>query len=153
LCLSQWEKLNSGTKEHLTSLFFINDSTGWVYENKGVMPQTSNYGNSWTKQSLETKNKISTIAFLDSEGSELIIGSDDNENILSLVNNLNVFNKKDADGFQLHLNNVIYLFYGRAINKFIKIAFPVIQNKMICKITLVKSNEPRFIKKGGKECS
>ena len=90
-------------------------------------------------------------AFLNSEGGILIIGVDDNGNALGLEKDIETFSKKDVDGFELHLRNIIKKHLGSNFEKHLKITFPIIDEKMICKVKILKSGKPVFANFEGKD--
>lgn len=53
--------------------------------------------------------------------------------------------KKNADGFELHLRNIIKKYLGENFEKYLKITFPKIDNKEICVVKISKSGKPVFI--------
>ncbi|WP_139855277.1 GmrSD restriction endonuclease domain-containing protein [Aequorivita sinensis] len=90
-------------------------------------------------------------AFLNSEGGILIIGVDDNGNALGLDKDIETFSKKDVDGFELHLRNIIKKHLGSNFEKHLKITFPIIDEKTICKVKILKSGKPVFANFEGKD--
>jgi hypothetical protein len=90
-------------------------------------------------------------AFLNSEGGILIIGVDDNGNALGLEKDIETFSKKDVDGFELHLRNIIKKHLGSNFEKHLKITFPIIDEKTICKVKILKSGKPVFANFEGKD--
>lgn len=90
-------------------------------------------------------------AFLNSEGGILIIGVDDNGNALGLEKDIETFSKKDVDGFELHLRNIIKKHLGSNFEKYLKITFPIIDEKTICKVKILKSGKPVFANFEGKD--
>lgn len=90
-------------------------------------------------------------AFLNSEGGILIIGVDDNGNALGLEKDIETFSKKDVDGFELHLRNIIKKHLGSNFEKHLKITFPTIDEKTICKVKILKSGKPVFANFEGKD--
>ena len=90
-------------------------------------------------------------AFLNSEGGILIIGVDDNGNALGLEKDIETFSKKDVDGFELHLRNIIKKHLGSNFEKHLKITFPTIDEKTICKVKILKSGKPVFVNFEGKD--
>ena len=87
-------------------------------------------------------------AFLNCEGGDLFIGLDDNMNALGLENDLSTLSKKkrDLDGFELQLLEVIKRHIGKEYGSHIKIRFPVYQDKTICHVKVSKSGQPVFTK-------
>lgn len=90
-------------------------------------------------------------AFLNTEGGTLIIGVDDNGNTLGLEKDFETMQKKDTDGFELHLRNVISKYLGASFEKYLKISFPVIDEKVVCKVVVMKSGKPVFATFEGNE--
>ena len=90
-------------------------------------------------------------AFLNTEGGTLIIGVDDNGNTLGLEKDFETMQKKDIDGFELHLRNVISKYLGASFEKYLKISFPVIDEKVVCKVVVLKSGKPVFATFEGNE--
>ena len=75
-------------------------------------------------------------AFLNSEGGILIIGVDDDGNALGLDKDCETLSKKDIDGFELHLRNIISKYLGSSFEKYLKVSFPTIDEKKICKVQI-----------------
>lgn len=90
-------------------------------------------------------------AFLNSEGGILIIGVDDDSNALGLEKDIETLSKKDIDGFELHLRNIIKKHLGSNFEKYLKVTFPTIDEKTICKVQIFKSGKPVFATFEGKE--
>lgn len=93
-----------------------------------------------------------TIAsFLNAEGGTLIIGADDNGNILGIENDVSTLSKKNVDGFELRLRQIIRGYLGSYFEKDIKINFLKINNKEICLVEIGKSPYPVFVKHQGEQ--
>jgi len=90
-------------------------------------------------------------AFLNSEGGTLLIGVDDNGNILGLEKDIQTLQKKNIDGFELHIRQVINKYLGSYFEKHVKISFPVIDEKQICYLKIAKSGKPVFVTFEGKD--
>ena len=90
-------------------------------------------------------------AFLNSDGGILIIGLDDNGNALGLEKDFETLPKKDIDGFELHLRNIILKYLGSSFEKYLKVTFPIIDDRTICKIQISKSGKPVFTTFEGNE--
>ena len=90
-------------------------------------------------------------AFLNSDGGTLIIGVDDDGNILGLEKDIKTLFKLNIDGFELHLRQVIKKYLGANFEKYLKISFPKIDNKEVCVIKISKSGKPVFITFEGNE--
>ena len=90
-------------------------------------------------------------AFLNSEGGNLFIGIDDNQNMLGLVDDISTLSKPNIDGFELHLIEVIKKYIGAGLISHIKISFPVVEETQICRVKVSKSGKPVFTQHEGRE--
>ena len=90
-------------------------------------------------------------AFLNTEGGCLIIGVDDNQNILGLDPDIKTLTKKTIDGFQLHLIEIVKKYVGAEFSSHIKISFPEIEGITICMVKTSKSSRPVFTEYEGQE--
>lgn len=90
-------------------------------------------------------------AFMNSEGGNLFIGVDDNQNMLGLADDISTLSKPNIDGFELHLVELIKKYIGAGLISHIKISFPTIEDTQICRIKVSKSGKPVFTQYEGKE--
>ena len=90
-------------------------------------------------------------AFLNSNGGDLFIGIDDSQNALGLTDDIETLSKKDVDGFELHLVEIIKKFIGGGYSTHIKVTFPIYDDVQICRIRVAKSSKPVFTQFEGKE--
>ena len=90
-------------------------------------------------------------AFLNANGGNLIIGVDDNGNVLGLEKDMETFTKKDVDGFELHLRQIISKYLNGSFEKYLKISFPEIEGKLICLAKISRSGKPVFVSHEGKD--
>jgi hypothetical protein len=86
-------------------------------------------------------------AFSNSEGGMLIIGVNDDMEIIGLENDYNTLKEGTKDGFEIHLRNLINQHYGvEFASKYIRITFSVIEDKEICLIEIKPGDKPLFTK-------
>lgn len=90
-------------------------------------------------------------AFLNSEGGILLIGVDDNQNVIGLEDDISTLKKQDIDGFELQLIEVIKKYIGAEYAPYLKIDFPQIDDRTICVLKVLKSSSPIFISFEGQE--
>ena len=90
-------------------------------------------------------------AFMNSEGGNLFIGVDDNQNMLGLADDISTLSKSNIDGFELHLLEIIKKYIGAGLISHIKISFPTVEDTQICRIKVSKSGKPVFTQHEGKE--
>ena len=91
---------------------------------------------------------MKTIAgFSNSEGGKLLIGVKDNGEVLGLNNDYqSLQKKKDNDGLQLHLMNLIDKHFGKVFcQQNVTVDFPIIDEQEICLIDIIRGKEPLFI--------
>lgn len=91
---------------------------------------------------------IKTVAaFGNSSGGTLLIGVEDNGDVLGLANDYAALGNIDSDKFQLHLINLFNQQFGTAfVASKISIKFHDIDSKEICRVDVLPSNEPLIIK-------
>ncbi|MFH0813053.1 MAG: YCF48-related protein, partial [Pseudomonadota bacterium] len=59
-----WQSQESGTKELLTAVAFVDVDYGWIVGSQGVILSTSDGGKSWSKQISGTENDLTGVYFL-----------------------------------------------------------------------------------------
>ncbi len=97
---------------------------------------------------------IKTIcAFGNTDGGILLIGVDDDKNILGLENDFNSLKKHNADFFEIHLRNILHTIMGvRYVSKNIRMNFEEVEkNKVICSIKVFAADDPVFMKTKNKD--
>jgi photosystem II stability/assembly factor-like uncharacterized protein len=66
VCFSQtgWVTQSSGTTEHLQSVCFVNEMTGWTVGYAGKILKTTNGGTNWVSQTSPTVNSLQSVFFI-----------------------------------------------------------------------------------------
>ena len=88
--------------------------------------------------------------FMNANGGTLLIGVDDEGGALGLEMDYSSLRKKNKDGFENELGQVISRYIGSVQRKLVKIHFERLENKEICVIEVSPSPKPVYIEKGGK---
>ncbi|RSC31104.1 DUF262 domain-containing protein [Agrobacterium sp. FDAARGOS_525] len=92
-------------------------------------------------------------AFANAHGGTLLIGVSDNGEITGLDNDYKSLNGGNRDKFELHLKTLIINTFGEAFAATkVKLAFPEVDEKEICRVDILPANKPIYIKladKGG----
>ncbi|MFB7147126.1 GmrSD restriction endonuclease domain-containing protein [Agrobacterium deltaense] len=92
-------------------------------------------------------------AFANAHGGTLLIGVADNGEIVGLDNDYKSLNGGNRDKFELHLKTLIINTFGEAFAATkLKLAFPEVDEKEICRVEILPANKPIYIKladKGG----
>jgi hypothetical protein len=95
---------------------------------------------------------IKSIAgFLNSKGGTLLIGVADKKTIFGLEKDYQTLPKKNDDGFENHLIQLIKSSIGINFMKFVSIDFIEIKSKEICYIRIKSADKPVFVTNGEHE--
>ena len=87
-------------------------------------------------------------AFLNSSGGILLIGVDDEGNIIGIEKDFETLreDRQNTDGFGLLINDLVNGDLGKEYRKFVHVSFEMADGKHICFIEIDKSPEPVFLK-------
>jgi hypothetical protein len=87
-------------------------------------------------------------AFGNTDGGILLIGVDDDKNILGLEKDFNSLKKPSADYYEIHLRNILHNLMGvKYVSKNIRMQFEICEDqKVICKIKVIAADEPLYLK-------
>ncbi|MCA0013407.1 DUF262 domain-containing protein [Mesorhizobium sp. B292B1B] len=92
-------------------------------------------------------------AFANLQGGTLMIGVADDGSVSGLDNDYKSLNGGDRDKFELHLKTLVINTFGEAFSATkLKVSFPQIDDKEICRVEIAPTNKPVYIKvadKGG----
>lgn len=111
-------------------------SLRWDYRQEKVNPE------------LEKIIMKTIAAFGNTDGGILLIGVDDDKNIIGLENDFQTLKKTDADYYEVHLRNIMHKLMGvKYVSKFIRTQFEVFEDqKIVCKIKVISADEPLYLK-------
>ncbi|MBZ9810722.1 DUF262 domain-containing protein [Mesorhizobium sp. ESP-6-2] len=102
---------------------------------------------------LEAVIMKTTAAFANLQGGILMIGVADDGSVSGLDNDYKSLNGGDRDKFELHLKTLVINTFGEAFSATkLKVSFPQIDDKEICRVDISPANKPVYIKvadKGG----
>lgn len=88
----------------------------------------------------------SIAAFSNAKGGTLIIGVDDDGNILGLENDINTLKRKNIDFFENFLRTFLNKTFSISfVTNNLQIKFPVVDQKVICRIDVASGNSPVFV--------
>lgn len=97
-------------------------------------------------KNLERAVMKTVVAFLNSEGGQLVLGVDDSGKIIGLENDFRSLPKPDTDGFQNHFTNVFHTTIGPEFRQFIELTFHEIDNKNCCLVNVLPANRPTYLR-------
>ncbi len=100
------------------------------------------------RQNAERRHDVlkTIAAFLNSSGGTLVIGVEDNGNILGLGKDLKLVNNKNIDGFQQTLATHITEKLGAGFIPYIKIRFEELAQQTVCVVDVERASEPAYLK-------
>ncbi len=95
-------------------------------------------------------------AFGNTDGGILLIGVDDDKNIIGLDKDFQSLKRQDSDYYEIHLRNLLHKEMGvKYVSKHIRTQFETAHDgKVVCKIKVLPGDEPQFLKvkdKNGKQ--
>jgi len=87
-------------------------------------------------------------AFGNTDGGILLIGVDDDKNILGLEKDFNSLKRNNPDYFEVHLRNILHNLMGvKYVSRYIRMQFEICKDqKVICKIKVIAADEPLYLK-------
>lgn len=105
-----------------------------------------------TNPELEKVIMKTIAAFGNTDGGILLIGVDDDKNIIGLEKDFQTLKKVDADYYEVHLRNLMHKTMGvKYVSKFIRTQFEVFDDqKFVCKIKVISADEPLYLKYNNK---
>lgn len=105
-----------------------------------------------TNPELEKVIMKTIAAFGNTDGGILLIGVDDDKNILGLEKDFQTLKKSDADYYEVHLRNIMHKLMGvKYVSKYIRTQFETLENnKLVCKIKVISAKEPLYLKYNNK---
>jgi len=88
----------------------------------------------------------SIAAFSNAKGGTLIIGVDDDGNILGLENDIHTLKRKNLDFFENYLRTFLNRVFSISfVTNNLQINFPVVDHKVICRIDVISGHSPVFV--------
>jgi membrane protein YdbS with pleckstrin-like domain len=102
-------------------------------------------------KNLEKAVMKTIVAFLNSGGGRLLIGVNDSNNIVGLVNDYKSLPRSNADGFQNHFTNVFNGMVGPEFRQFVELSFPKIENGECCLVRVMPGDKPAYLKMDSNE--
>lgn len=85
-------------------------------------------------------------AFLNSDGGKLLIGIEDDGNIIGLEQDFKTLRNPTTDAFQQHLINLIVEFIGVEFTSYVKIRFEDLEDHQICVVEVDPAGGPAYLK-------
>ena len=90
-------------------------------------------------------------AFLNSDGGTLLLGVSDEGAALGLEHDYQTLQKKNADGYELFLTDLLLTHYGKDCSPSVGITFHPLDGKQVCRIIAQPAPRPVWVKEGAEE--
>ncbi len=90
-------------------------------------------------------------AYMNTVGGAVLIGVDDDGQILGLEPDYNTMGKKNSDGFELNFNNAFNKMIGAEYRQYVDISFHTLEEKEVCVLRALPSTDPVFLTYKGEE--
>jgi hypothetical protein len=90
-------------------------------------------------------------AFLNSDGGTLLLGVSDDGAVLGLEHDYQTLHKKNADGYELFLGDLLLTHYGKDLSRFLKFSFHEVDSKRVCRITVEPAPRAAWVKEANEE--
>ena len=87
-------------------------------------------------------------AFMNTSGGICLIGVDDSGHIIGIEHDYNTLKKRDRDGFELTLGNLIGSKLGESCLMFVSTTFHRMEERDICQVTVEQSDHPVYVSWG-----
>jgi len=90
--------------------------------------------------------------FMNADGGTVVIGVNDEGKVTGLKNDYETLAKKNRDGFENHLNNLIKTMMGVKFANYVRMRFDYFDDNEACLVYVDKSHKPAYLQNvGGKE--
>ena len=90
---------------------------------------------------------------MNSEGGTLLIGVNDDGEVIGIESDIKTIKKQNADGYELIINHLVSNYIGAEFSLYIKIKFETFQGKKVSIVEIEGSNQPIFVKNKDKSFS
>jgi len=90
-------------------------------------------------------------AFLNSEGGTLLLGVSDDNAVLGLEHDYQTLQRKNADGYELFLGDLLLTQYGKDLSRYLKFSFHELDEKQMCRIIIQAAPRAVWVKEGADE--
>ncbi|MBC7170736.1 putative DNA binding domain-containing protein, partial [Candidatus Bipolaricaulota bacterium] len=108
------------------------------------------FANGGVNRKLEQVVLKSIAGFLNSKkGGTLIIGVNDQGEVVGLEHDYGTLRKSDRDGFALCLGDLINHYLGASVNAFFTVTFHEIDGRDVCQVSIEPSDHPVYVHDGG----
>ncbi|WP_135605536.1 RNA-binding domain-containing protein [Methanococcoides sp. NM1] len=90
------------------------------------------------------------VAFLNTKGGKLILGVNDNNEIIGIEKDILTLKRKNIDGYEQRISELIDLHIGSDLSYYVESSYHRIKGYLICILSIEKSPYPAYLEKDGK---
>ena len=90
-------------------------------------------------------------AFLNSDGGTLLLGVSDEGEVLGLEHDYQTLQKKNSDGYELFLGDLLLTHYGKDLSRFLRFSFHQVDGKQVSRIVIDAAPRAAWVKEGNEE--
>lgn len=102
-------------------------------------------------KNLEKAVMKTIVAFLNSGGGRLLIGVNDSNSIVGLINDYKSLPRSNADGFQNHFTNVFNVMVGPEFRQLVELNFHKVEEGECCLVRVMPGDKPAYLKMDSNE--
>jgi len=106
------------------------------------------YNRSAVNKSLQEVIAAAIAGMLNSQGGFLLIGIADDGTVLGIEKDLQTLHRRNTDGFQLALADIVEVYLGTEYMRYIRTRFEPVDGRQVCVVSIQKSPTPVFFAKG-----
>ncbi len=97
-------------------------------------------------QHLEKSVMKTVAAFLNSQGGQIILGIDDDKNLIGMGSDYATLGKQNADGFENHFSHIFHNMIGPELRSLVKLNWHKTNEKDFCIVSVAPSSKPAFLR-------
>jgi membrane protein YdbS with pleckstrin-like domain len=101
--------------------------------------------NGSSSKELEKAVTKTIVGFMNAEGGTLLIGVNDDGEVMGLDRDYKTLPRKDRDGFENHLNMLVKTMIGLPFTKYVRVTFEKIDGKEVCIVSVKESHKPTYL--------
>ena len=129
---------------------FMDEGEGRFIEFKETLRYDSRKNE--VNKEMERMAMKTVVAFLNAEGGTLLIGVNDDGEVLGLERDYKTLPKKNRDGFENHVSMLVKTMIGLPFTKYVGVKFEKLKDAEVCIISVGESHKPAYLKnQDGKE--
>ena len=136
---------------HSSGRLPTHDVSYLIKEGEGLLTEfkeTLRYDRRKNEVSKEMERMVmkTIVAFLNTKGGTLLIGINDDGDIVGLEDDYKTLPKKNRDGFENHFSMLVKTIIGLPFTKYVSVKFEKINNREVCLVSVEESHRPAYLR-------